>query len=375
MHHHRTVEAVEIELIRSVFEAFVPSVIMTLLFLIAGVLIVDVTGDEALLLLLGAGAVASAVRLWTAWRLAPAARRQSLTFAQAKALERRFVLPYFAFAILLGLFGMRVILLPVPGGHMVVICLLTGYAAGVAAGMGLRPRIANLCMIVSLLPAIIAGLIVGDRLYQVTGLLATSFLVGGMYSLRGRHERARKDIMLRFAFANLARQDSLTALPNRIALREWFNEQVGMGEPRTLIAVHYADLNGFKSINDSYGHPVGDALLSAVGQRITRVIRSSDMAARLGGDEFAVVQYGIETEAHAQYLAERLVTVIAQPFQIEGHTLNVSMSLGYIVREAGPDGLDHLLGLADKALYASKRGAGRVTRYTPPESGDERAVA
>ncbi|OJY63558.1 MAG: hypothetical protein BGP16_01350 [Sphingobium sp. 66-54] len=375
MQHRSPVEAVEIELIRSLFDAFVPSAIMTVLFLIGGVLIVEATGDPVLLLLLIGGSFASAVRPWTAWSLAPVARRQSLTFEQAKTLERRFAWPYYAFAAILGLFGVRVMLLPIPEGHMIVVCLLMGYAAGVAAGMGLRPRIANISMIVSLLPASITAMMVGNILYQATGLLAASFLAGGVYSLRGRHERAGKDIMLRLAFANLARQDALTALPNRVALREWFDEQIVTGGARGLIAVHYVDLDGFKPINDSYGHPVGDALLTAVGKRITHAIRASDMAARLGGDEFAVVQYGIETETEAQYLAERLAEAIAQPFQIEGHALRISTSLGYVVKEAGADGLDDLLGLADKALYASKRGAGAVTRYAAPPPDERRAVA
>lgn len=375
MHHRSPVEAVEIELIRSLFDAFVPSAIMTVLFLIAGVLTVEATGDSLLLLLLIGGALASTARLWMAWSLAPVARRQSLTFEQAKALERRFTWPYYTFAAILGLFGARVIQLPIPEGHMIVVCLLVGYAAGVAAGMGLRPRIANISMIVALLPASITAMIVGNIFYQATGLFVMSFLAGGIYSLRGRHERAGKDIMLRLAFANLARQDALTALPNRVALREWFDEQIVTGGARGLIAVHYVDLDGFKPINDSYGHPVGDALLTAVGKRITHTIRASDMVARLGGDEFAVVQYGIAMEAEAQHLAERLAEAIAQPFQIEGHALRISASLGYIVTEAGADGLEELLGLADKALYASKRGAGAVTRYAAPQSGEQRAVA
>jgi len=375
MHHRSPVEAVEIELIRSLFDAFVPSAIMTVLFLIAGGLIAEATGDPLLLLLVIGGALASAARLWTAWSLAPVARRESLTFEQAKVLERRFVWPYFAFAIILGLFGVRVMLLPMPAGHMIVICLLMGYAAGVAAGMGLRPRIANISMIVSLLPASITAMIVGNIYYVATGVLAASFLAGGVYSLRGRHERAGKDIMLRLAFANLARQDALTTLPNRVALREWFDEQIVKGGARGLIAVHYVDLNGFKPINDDYGHPTGDALLTAVGKRITHAIRASDMAARLGGDEFAVVQYGIENEAEAQNLAERLADAIAQPFQIEGNALCISTSLGYVVADIGGDGLDDLLGLADKALYASKRGTGAVTRYAAPQPDEQRAVA
>ena len=374
MHHRSPTEAVEVELVRSLFDAFVPSVIMTVVFLLAGVMAARATGDPLLLMLLIGGALVSVVRLWTAWSLAPLARRPELTFDEARRLERRFAWPYQAYAVLLGLFGVRAMLLPFAEVHMVVICLLMGYAAGVAAGIGLRPRIASLSMIVSLMPASLTAMMMGDTLYPVTGVLAASFLGGGIYSLRGRHERARKDIMLRFAFANLARQDALTALPNRVALHEWFDGQVAEGGARALVAVHYVDLDGFKPINDGYGHPAGDALLTAVGKRITGTIRAADMAARIGGDEFVVVQYGVESVEDAQKLAERLVEAIALPFRIDGHELRISTSLGYVVA-TGADGLDALLGLADKALYISKRGGDVVTRYDPSQPHEPRAPA
>lgn len=365
MHPRTQADAVEIELIRSLFDAFVPSVIMTCVFMLSGVVIARETGDWPLTLLLIGGALASAVRLWTAWSLAPVARRPDLTCAAARRLERRFAWPYMIYAVLLGLFGVRAMLLPFTQVHMVVICLLMGYAAGVAAGISLRPRIASFSMIVSLLPASLTAIAQGEPLYVVTGVLASSFLGGGIYSLRGRHERAGKDIMLRFAFANLARQDTLTALPNRAALHEWFEEHVATGGRGALVAVHYVDLNGFKPINDGYGHPVGDALLTAVGQRVTHAIRADDMAARLGGDEFAVVQYGVGSPEEAEQLAERLTDAISRPFQIDGNDLRISTSLGYVMG-TGAQSLDELLGLADKALYISKRGGGVVTRYEPP---------
>jgi diguanylate cyclase (GGDEF)-like protein len=375
MIHRSPAEAVEVELIRSLFDAFVPSVIMTFVFLLAGVMATRATGDPLLLLLLIGGALVSAVRLWAAWSLAPAARRQDLTFDQAKHLERCFALPYYGYALLLGLFGVRAMLLPFAEVHMVVICLLMGYAAGVAAGIGLRPRIASASMIISLMPASLTTMMMGETLYLVTGVLAASFLGGGIYSLRGRHERAGKDILLRFAFANLARQDALTGLPNRVALHEWFDEQKAASDASGLIAVHYVDLDDFKPINDDYGHPVGDALLTAVGKRIVQVIRDADIVARLGGDEFAVVQFGVANIEEAQQMAERLVAAIARPFQIEGRDLRVSTSLGYVVVPAGTGGLDELLGLADKALYISKRGSDVVTRYEPLQPSQLRAVA
>nr|WP_284732180.1 GGDEF domain-containing protein [Sphingobium nicotianae] len=205
--------------------------------------------------------------------------------------------------------------------------------------------------------------------------LVAALLAGGTQSLRARKERSIKDISLRLAFANLARKDALTAMPNRIALREWFEERIAAGVDKGLIAVHYIDLNGFKPVNDSYGHPVGDALLIMVGKRVANTIRETDMAARLGGDEFAVIQYGIEDADEARMLADRLSAAIARPFRIGTRTIRISTGLGFVVADGRDEDLEHLLGLADEALYASKRSDGEVRQYDAVESLQQRSVA
>lgn len=372
-HHRVAPEAVEIELIRSLFHAFIPSSVMTIGFTAAGAVIVMKTGDMILLGLLVCGVVASSARLIVAWRLSARAHRPDLGLAQARRLERRFALPYLGFALLLGLFGLRAFLLPFADVHMLTICLLIGYCAGVAVGMGSRLWIAVPSMLVSTVPAALAALLVPDPLYTVMSGLVAALLTAGTHSLRSRHDRSVKDIGLRLAFAHLARKDALTALPNRIALREWYEEKVAMGGAG-LIAVHYIDLNGFKPVNDSYGHPVGDALLAIVGKRIARTIRASDIAARLGGDEFAVIQYGLHSVREAELLAQRLSDAIARPFRVDGHAIRISTGLGYVVADGRDEDLDHLLTLADRALYASKR-TGMVTQYEAVEPLQERASA
>jgi diguanylate cyclase (GGDEF)-like protein len=355
-------EAVEIELIRSLFLAFMPSVIMTAGFIASGIVIYLRTGDPILLGLLIAGGLASTARLTIAWMLAPMAARERLTLMEARRLERRFAWPYLAFALTLGLFGLRVFTLPVPDVHMLTICLLVGYCAGVAVGMGLRLWIAVPAMILSTAPGLLTTLLTPDPIYWVMSGLVTALLIAGTRSLRSRHDRLVKDIGLRQAFANLARKDALTALPNRIALKEWYEERVMIGEPG-MIAVHYIDLNGFKPVNDSYGHPVGDELLTAVGKRIANTIRESDIAARLGGDEFAVIQYDLSYPNQAEMLAARLSEAISRPYRIGKHVIRISTGLGYVVAHGDDDeDLDYLLNLADQALYASKR-AGAVAQY------------
>jgi diguanylate cyclase (GGDEF)-like protein len=368
-------EPVEIELIRSLFLAFVPSAIMSAGFMASGIVILMQSWDAALLALLVGGSIASVARLVVAWKLAPAAARKTLSLAQAHRLERGFAIPYLGFALMLGLFGLRALMLPDPEVHMLVMCLLFAYCAGVAVGMGMRLWIAVPAMLVSMGPAIIAGLLRQDLTYGVASIFTTAIIGGGIHSLRARHERSVKDIGLRFAFANLARKDALTTLPNRIALREWYEERVALGNPDGLIAVHYIDLNGFKPVNDTHGHPVGDALLIMVGKRIARVIRENDIAARLGGDEFAVIQYGIQQADEAGRLAARLSEAIARPFRIGPRTIGISTGLGYVVADGRDEDLEHLLSLADQALYASKRADGAIMQYEVVEEIRRRHVA
>jgi diguanylate cyclase (GGDEF)-like protein len=357
-------EALEIELIRSLFETPLPALLMTSCFLMAGSLTVRQTGDPLLALLLTTGLFLSAGRVALLLIRSPEMRAPDLTIAHARDVQRRFTVSYFGFAIVLGMFGERTMQLPYPELHMLIISLLIGYGAGVAAGIGLRPRIAVPSMLVASVPTAVTTYSHPDPVYWAIGFMISAFLIGGIRSVRSRHARAVKSIGRRIAFSALARQDGLTALPNRLALREWYDEHVTFTPRPGMLAVHYLDLNGFKPVNDEYGHPIGDTLLIAVGKRIARTIRDTDMAARFGGDEFAIVQCGISGEEEAAQLAQRLTAAIARPYRIEEHTIHISTCVGYVVSQGAVD-LEYLLGIADEALYASKRRGGGVTRREP----------
>ena len=367
-------ETVEIELIRSLFLAFVPSVIMSVNFAAAGMIALVRLWDPALFVLLLIGTAASSARLIVAWRLGPTAADGKLSLEEARRLERRFAIPYLAFAVVLGAFGVRAFMLPAVDLHMLTVCLMLGYCAGVAVGMGLRLWIAVPAMLISTAPAMLVALTSPNPVYWVMSAVVAFLIIGGTQSLFARRERSIKDIGLRLAFANLARKDALTALPNRIAMREWYDARLA-DDGEGMLAVHYIDLNGFKPVNDSHGHPVGDALLIMVGKRISNTIRDTDLVARLGGDEFAVIQYGIRNPEEAEGLARRLVDAIRRPFRIGERTINISTALGYVIAKGRDEDLEHLLGLADQALYASKRGEGAIVQHDPVESLQQRRVA
>jgi diguanylate cyclase (GGDEF)-like protein len=361
-------DAVELELIRSLGASLVPTYIMTAAFAVAGGLIVWSARDATLMVLMVLGVIASAARVITVLRL-PRKRPVEFNIEHARRRERQFRLACLTFAGTLGLFGFRGFLLPSPAMHVLMMCLLMGYASGVAATLTLRPSIAIPSMLMAMIPTVIVAVFSLDPIYMTTGLLISAFLAGGIQNLGVRHTNAFNEIAMRISFGKLARKDSLTALPNRIALSEWFQER-NRAPASGLIAVHYLDLDGFKPINDRYGHPVGDSVLTAVGKRIVSAIRDSDLAARLGGDEFAVVQFGLDSAEDADHLARRLSDAICRPYRIENHVMRVSTSIGYVVAASPGRDLEELLNLADQALYRSKGQGGGISRHM-----DEQSVA
>jgi diguanylate cyclase (GGDEF)-like protein/PAS domain S-box-containing protein len=178
-------------------------------------------------------------------------------------------------------------------------------------------------------------------------------------------ERARQ---ARISF--MAHHDALTGLPNRFMFRERLESAlVRLRGTSDLIALLIVDLDGFKQINDSFGHGAGDELLIAASRRLEACIKVSDTVARLGGDEFAVLQTPISQIGEAAWLATRLVRDLSKPFQVESGDFNISASVG--IAATGADGLivEAIMADADAALYTAKRqGRGRF-RFAAPYSG------
>jgi diguanylate cyclase (GGDEF)-like protein len=166
---------------------------------------------------------------------------------------------------------------------------------------------------------------------------------------------------------HMARHDGLTDLPNRLLLHERMEEALGRVRRGESLAVHCIDLDHFKSVNDTLGHPLGDALLRQVGQRLRDSLRDTDTVARLGGDEFAVVQGQVERPEHAEMLARRLVEAISEPYDLDGHQVMIGASVG--VTLAPHDGVhaDDLMKNADMALYRAKTEGRGTYRFFEPE--------
>jgi diguanylate cyclase (GGDEF)-like protein/PAS domain S-box-containing protein len=159
----------------------------------------------------------------------------------------------------------------------------------------------------------------------------------------------------------LAHHDALTGLPNRTVMESRFEQAVAdAARSGTHVALMFLDLDSFKTINDSLGHPVGDELLKGVALRLTQFARASDIVSRQGGDEFLIVFTGLADGADVALAANRLVQQFKAPFQVDGHEIATSFSVGVALYPRDGADFPTLLKKADIAMYQAKA-AGRDT--------------
>lgn len=159
----------------------------------------------------------------------------------------------------------------------------------------------------------------------------------------------------------MAFYDALTDLPNRFLFMEQLRLAVqNYKRDKQTFAVHMLDLDHFKDVNDSLGHPVGDALLAAVANRIKQVVRGSDVLARMGGDEFVLIQSQFQDLADVSSLAEKIIEEVSQDFEIKDHSIWINVSIGIVVNDQQDVTVNELLSQVDSALYKAKD-AGRGT--------------
>ncbi len=170
-----------------------------------------------------------------------------------------------------------------------------------------------------------------------------------------------------------AMHDALTNLPNRILFRDRLAQALFMARRgNEQIAVLCLDLDRFKEVNDTLGHPAGDELLQQVGVRIAGNIRESDTLARLGGDEFAIIQVGLEQPEGSQALAGRLMRLIDEPFILSGHEVIIGLSVGISIGPSDTEQPDALLSNADIALRRAKGDGRRTFRFFEPSMDAQR---
>ncbi|HEB96850.1 MAG TPA: EAL domain-containing protein [Sedimenticola thiotaurini] len=161
-----------------------------------------------------------------------------------------------------------------------------------------------------------------------------------------------------------ANHDLLTGLPNRASFIEHLEEAVGISRRRnSQIALLFIDLDRFKTINDTLGHAVGDQLIREVGERIRQCVRATDVVARLGGDEFTVLLQDASDVLQVSLIARNIIDQIAWPFQLEGHEVFTSASIGVTVCPGDSSDTTTLLKNADMAMYQAKEKGRNTFRF------------
>jgi diguanylate cyclase (GGDEF)-like protein len=352
-----------IELIRRLFATRLTTLIMSLSFVATGLVVNFQAPDRLLTILIAAGAMAAAWRVSVLALYRRQALDEALSFARARQLERIFAAPYLLFALVFGAFSARAFAVATPDAHVLTIALLFGYAAGVAAGISYRLWISVTAIVVAVVPTIMVAVLSGNPTYWAVAGLTAVFLGGAAHSMIGRYRYAAAGINMSQLFERLARSDALTGLANRLALSENFTE---IATKQTLTAVHCLDLDGFKPVNDRYGHPTGDLLLQAVAQRLSGLLRQGDFAARTGGDEFVVIQSGLSHPGEAELLAQRMMRALGEPFGLGGRSIRIGTSIGYTLSSDQGYDLERLIACADTALLEAKAAGGGISAYREP---------
>ncbi|OPY90144.1 MAG: Cyclic di-GMP phosphodiesterase Gmr [Syntrophus sp. PtaU1.Bin208] len=167
------------------------------------------------------------------------------------------------------------------------------------------------------------------------------------------------------AIRHLAYHDILTGLPNRMLFADRLVLAIAQAKRRLgTMAVMMLDLDGFKTVNDVFGHHIGDLLLQSVGERLTRNLREEDTLARMGGDEFMILLPVIKEAANSCQIADKILSAFKTPFSCEGNELYTSVSIGIAVYPEDGDDMDSLMKHADSAMYRAKgRGRNRYCLY------------
>jgi len=269
-----------------------------------------------------------------------------------------------AFAGLVGITGAYTVMVH-PGGRLEILvsgCVL-GYIAGISSRNASRPIISVGQITLTCLPFMGALVWTGDVVHIVLALFIGVLYVSTISICRSVFDTivARHDAYSRITI--IAQRDALTGLWNRSAFLQLLDDRlhnIAGGGSLALIAI---DLDRFKDVNDTFGHPAGDAILQDVAGRLKRAVRPGCELARVGGDEFFVIGSGMRP-ADVETMAQDILREFSQPFVASATNHSCGASIGYAMAPADGNTLDLLLRNADLALYEAKRdGRGRVVRY------------
>jgi diguanylate cyclase (GGDEF)-like protein len=194
------------------------------------------------------------------------------------------------------------------------------------------------------------------------------FLRGISNILAGIIERRQLEVKL----DNLAHFDVLTNIHNRNMFSVSMNQLLALAKRNNRkLSLLFLDLDGFKAVNDSYGHDIGDLLLKEVSKKFKSCLRSSDLIIRMGGDEFTIILSEIVDEQYAAVIAQRIIDSIKSPFHLSGQECSIGVSIGISLYPLNSDNVETLLKYADIAMYRAKEDSGSSFQFYTPEMGSK----
>ena len=237
-------------------------------------------------------------------------------------------------------------------------------------------RASLLCFNLTLATMVLSSAILGLRVVdstRIVGLLAISVVLFS-YAVRCSLMQDKQEKYLaalqesRAQLQHQALYDELTGLPNRRLFAERLSQTLAVAErEQQIVALLYLDLDGFKPVNDRLGHAIGDFLLRDVAMRMLSRVRKSDTVARMGGDEFTLLLAHLTSKEHAAQVAKELLRTLSEPFEIDGHTIALTASIGIAVFPEGAANAAALIHQADSAMYAVKRHSKNEVKFYVPE--------
>ena len=350
--------AVHMDVVRALHGSMVAILTAAISHVIAGVITLRETGDvvSGALMIIGLIVVAIRVCEVLAFRRREA-RGRGLAIGEARRWGWAYGAGTVASAFVHGLFAARSLMLDSEICAMIAVGIAFGCSAGLLTRLSLLPFVvlANLCALG--LPAVAVSLVLFDMPHIALAVLIVVYLAGTFEMARQAFNSAIDQIRLKQQFEELARLDPMTGVFNRSLLTTELPrllDERGDG----MVAIHAIDLDHFKAANDRFGHPVGDALLKEVAERLRSLAGPHGSVVRMGGDEFILVQRAAQSRADAEALARQVLETVSAPYSIEGHDIVIGVSIGIAVAPDDGTSVEALLSHSDKALYQAKSGRG-----------------
>ena len=368
----RLTDAAYVELVRGILSTLFLTLIAGAAFSIVGGIAVVETEDAALLFLWAAGVLATFGRI-IVLLLSRHYKDGPLTARAAGRIERRFAWSYLLFAAIFGMFMARAFALGAADLRLLVVGIVFGHGAGVAAGTVLRPWIGMPAVLLGVLPTALTAFVIQPQRFWAIGTLILLYMGGGMASMLRRYAATAKLISLENLLGAVSDRDERTGLTNRVAMSQRFEEFSSIHRSELSIALHVIHLEGFSGLNSRHGYVVGDALLKDAAHRLEQVAPIAGFAARLGGVSFALVQPNIDHPRQAEAVAVAAHQALSEPFSASGATLRFDISVGYALALQQGAKLDAMLHDACEARERARiSGSGIARSFAVDHRGYER---